>query len=718
MNNILKKITVFLIGLLVILFIIEIILRLIGFIGQEEAGTGISDNDNESNYTIMCVGDSFTRGIGAPSGNDYPLYLQKLFNEKQDKIVKVLNTSVAGKNSSQIMNTLPDEIKKARPDMLILLMGGANHWNFWGYKSSLDLPGQSMPGAGFLENLRVYKLIRLLTSNVEDKMESDNRESRSVHLEEERYNEAIKKFNIAVGKNPNDGSAFYDMGAFYMYERNTEKASEWFGKGIDANPLFPDNYLGMGAVYRELGDDEGRKKWYLKGMENAKGKNKEKIYALTLLDYLQGRKYEMAMPMLEKAIGEFPNCADFYKMLKTMKDDYPSGTVKIGEILANEPPRENQSFIKLGDVNFNDVPNDNPQLESDNALIMKWIRMDYIKAIELCRELGIKLIIQNYPLRGRDWNTFSMAYKKANEVIERVTKEYSVPFVNNFGIFASQGRGVDRYLEAPGSAEHCSVAGYRLMAENIYKLFSSMKIIYRENITESAATSPEGITDKAPGTLEKEGDELLEKEEFEAALAKYSKAIEVKPGSMLYLKSGDIKALMRKTDDAMADFEKAIEQDPENAMAYNSMGRVYFDKGEYEKSLDNYNKAIKINPGLIDAYNNRGYLKSEMEDYKGAIIDYDILLKYSPKHALALNNRGFARYKLKDFARALEDISLSLSLLADNSYAYKNKALVNIALKRFEAAIVDLKKAKELGFARDYGDEADKLMDGVRKKLN
>ncbi|MCG4585325.1 tetratricopeptide repeat protein, partial [Anaerosalibacter bizertensis] len=56
-------------------------------------------------------------------------------------------------------------------------------------------------------------------------------------------------------------------------------------------------------------------------------------------------------------------------------------------------------------------------------------------------------------------------------------------------------------------------------------------------------------------------------------------------------------------------YEKVIELDPLDDIAYNNMGYTYFKMKEYEKALKCYDKAIQINPNNKYAIRNRKQVK-------------------------------------------------------------------------------------------------------------
>lgn len=89
--------------------LIEVGLRIAGFIHKKRATFDqISLNsDKENYYTILCLGDSFSVGVGALQENSYPRQLERLINSKaKGKMVKVINGAIGGYNTRQVLNKL------------------------------------------------------------------------------------------------------------------------------------------------------------------------------------------------------------------------------------------------------------------------------------------------------------------------------------------------------------------------------------------------------------------------------------------------------------------------------------------------------------------------------------------------------------------------------------------------------------------------------------
>jgi len=83
-------------------------------------------------------------------------------------------------------------------------------------------------------------------------------------------------------------------------------------------------------------------------------------------------------------------------------------------------------------------------------------------------------------------------------------------------------------------------------------------------------------------------------------------------------------------DKAIVAFTKAIELDPNHALAYSNRGWAYIQLGQYEQALADCTKAIELNPNLALAYNNRAWAYMELGQYEQALADYTKAVELDP----------------------------------------------------------------------------------------
>jgi tetratricopeptide (TPR) repeat protein len=69
---------------------------------------------------------------------------------------------------------------------------------------------------------------------------------------------------------------------------------------------------------------------------------------------------------------------------------------------------------------------------------------------------------------------------------------------------------------------------------------------------------------------------------------------------------------MKRYDEALPDFSKAIELDPQNARYYNQRAVTLHAMKRYDEALSDFNKAIELDPQSRDYYDCRAIIYSTL----------------------------------------------------------------------------------------------------------
>jgi protein-tyrosine-phosphatase len=86
-------------------------------------------------------------------------------------------------------------------------------------------------------------------------------------------------------------------------------------------------------------------------------------------------------------------------------------------------------------------------------------------------------------------------------------------------------------------------------------------------------------------------------ERYDDALADFDRAIELDPEyAWLTVERGETYRLMERYDDALADFNRAIELDPDQPWAIGRRGETYRLMERYDDALADFNRAIELDP--------------------------------------------------------------------------------------------------------------------------
>ena len=74
--------------------------------------------------------------------------------------------------------------------------------------------------------------------------------------------------------------------------------------------------------------------------------------------------------------------------------------------------------------------------------------------------------------------------------------------------------------------------------------------------------------------------------------------------------------------------------------AYVDRGIAYGRKNQYDRAIADFDRAIQLNPQLKGIHSNRGLAYVNKRDYDRAIADLDSEIQLNPEDAFVYHNRG------------------------------------------------------------------------------
>ncbi len=121
------------------------------------------------------------------------------------------------------------------------------------------------------------------------------------------------------------------------------------------------------------------------------------------------------------------------------------------------------------------------------------------------------------------------------------------------------------------------------------------------------------------------------------------------------LAAAQLKYKAKDYQGALAEYNIAIELNPQDAIAYASRGVVHYRLGDVIEAMADYTQAIDLAPSLAVAYYRRAYIHYLVENYLSAIADYNKAIALDPNDAQAYANRAYAYRKLYGEAEGRDD---------------------------------------------------------------
>lgn len=99
---------------------------------------------------------------------------------------------------------------------------------------------------------------------------------------------------------------------------------------------------------------------------------------------------------------------------------------------------------------------------------------------------------------------------------------------------------------------------------------------------------------------------------------------------------------------------------PSSVNDYNNRGLLYFQMGRFAAALADYNQALQLNPELAKIYNNRANCYASMGRPMEALFDYETALDLNPANIHARMNQGITFCELEMYDQAIENFDLAL----------------------------------------------------------
>lgn len=153
-----------------------------------------------------------------------------------------------------------------------------------------------------------------------------------------------------------------------------------------------------------------------------------------------------------------------------------------------------------------------------------------------------------------------------------------------------------------------------------------------------------------------------------------------------------------KLDDQFSLYNKIIELNPNNSLAYNNRGNVLLSNKEYNKAISEYNKAIELDPRNPKFYNNRGIAYKKIEDYDKAIRDYEKAIELEPSFLDPYNNLSDLYRITDEYNKAIKLSNKAIKIDPNDPEAYGELAEIYASINDDKKFYKYLEKALEKGY--------------------
>jgi predicted Zn-dependent protease len=128
---------------------------------------------------------------------------------------------------------------------------------------------------------------------------------------------------------------------------------------------------------------------------------------------------------------------------------------------------------------------------------------------------------------------------------------------------------------------------------------------------------------------------------------------------------------------AIAEYKKAIEIAPNQAIFYSDLAFAYFKSNQLTESQSNIDKALQLYPDLFQSQFYSGLIYFQAKDYRRSLASFDVADKLIPEQPSVKLNQGMCYENLKNTEMAVKKYQEVLKLTGEGEIAQKAQERLN-----------------------------------------
>jgi len=174
----------------------------------------------------------------------------------------------------------------------------------------------------------------------------------------------------------------------------------------------------------------------------------------------------------------------------------------------------------------------------------------------------------------------------------------------------------------------------------------------------------------------------------EEAIAQFQKALEINANSAeAHHNLGAALFRKGKVDEAIVHYQEALRIKPDDAKAHYNLGIALGQQGRVDEAITHYREALEINPDYGEAHNNLGNVLRQTGRADEAITHFQRALGINPDDVTARNNLGTALQQKGRVDEAITQYQEALKIKPDFAEAHNNLGSAFLQMGRVNEAI-------------------------------
>jgi protein O-mannosyl-transferase len=162
---------------------------------------------------------------------------------------------------------------------------------------------------------------------------------------------------------------------------------------------------------------------------------------------------------------------------------------------------------------------------------------------------------------------------------------------------------------------------------------------------------------------------------------------------MAYNNMGTLLLQRSKIEEAIGQYERALQIKPDIAVSHNSLANALLQEGRVQEAIEHYEQAVRIAPDYAEAHYSLGVALAKVDRVHDALGHYEQALRVKPDYAEAHNNLGGALIEIGRVPEGIEHFQQALRINPDYADAHSNLGAALFLVGKVEEAIGQFEQA-------------------------
>lgn len=199
----------------------------------------------------------------------------------------------------------------------------------------------------------------------------------------------------------------------------------------------------------------------------------------------------------------------------------------------------------------------------------------------------------------------------------------------------------------------------------------------------------------------------LGKTDLEYAVEMYNKALEIDPDyALAYAGMADVHVYkyeayydrsLRLLEEAELAAKRALSLDYDLPEAHRALGRVYKERKNHREAISEFQKAVELKPDFFEAYRTLGWIHEEMRNFDESIEYAQKTLEIRPSDRESYLLLGIAHFDKKEYVQASEAFNRAVEVAPDYGTAYFYLGSTHQREGRFDQALEMYERCVQVG---------------------